>query len=97
MIDSEKKRSDIDLVIVVRVAVKAVGPQRVAVERRDVGNHKGRQRAQRRVRSHSARVRNDVARVSGSYQTSAGDITSGAGIKNSIRNGLGIRWIDYRA
>src|ERR1700674_6081075 len=97
MIDSEKPGSDVDLVIVVRVPAKAVGPQRVAVERRDVGNHKGRQRAQQRVRSRTARVRNDVARVRGSYQTSAGDITSGAGIKNSIRNGLGTRWIVYRA
>ena len=45
MIDTEQPSSDVDLVIVVRVPAKAVGPQRVTVERRDVGNRKGRQRA----------------------------------------------------
>src|SRR2546421_11986583 len=41
VIDPEKPSPDVDLVIVVRTPPEAVGPQLVAVERRDVGNHKG--------------------------------------------------------
>src|SRR2546421_2497053 len=66
VIDSEKPRPDVDLVIVVRTPAEAVGLQLIAVERRDVGNRKGRQRTTQRVVG-----RNDV-RLAGNWEARGG-------------------------
>src|SRR6266481_6564488 len=66
MINSKQPSSDVDLVIVVRVPAKTVLSQRVAVERRDVGNRKGSQRTTQRVVS-----RDDVS-LTGNWETRGG-------------------------
>src|SRR5882762_1408913 len=77
VIDAEQPSSDVDLVIVVRVPAKAVGPHTSSevsgciwadrpIECRDVGNRKGRQRAPQRV------VGRDDVRLTGDWETRGG-------------------------
>ena len=49
VVDAEQPGPHVDLVVVVRVPAEPILPQRVAVQRRNVGNRKRRQRTPQRV------------------------------------------------